>query len=122
MNAARVVYFTDKFDETLAWWRDGVGLELLEHWDRDTGRGAILAMAPGIVVEFMAAPRGTEPWSPPARDAFSLAIPTSDPKKRMAELRDNGLKIDKPMMDRPWAEQFSTRDPNDVEVYFSRFK
>ncbi len=122
MNEARVVYFTDKFDETLTWWRDGVGLELLEHWDRDTSRGAILAMAPGIVVEFMAAPHGAEPWSPPARDAFNLAIPTSDPKKRMAELEANGLKIDQPMMDRPWAEQFAARDPNGVEVYFSRFK
>ncbi len=39
MNEARVAYFTEKFDETLAWWRDGVGLELLEHWDRDDSRG-----------------------------------------------------------------------------------
>ena len=82
MNEARVAYFTDKFDETLAWWRDGVGLELLEHWDRDDSRGAILVVAPGIVVEFMAAPHGAEPWSPPARDAFTLAIPTSDPKPK----------------------------------------
>ncbi len=40
----RFGYFTERYDETVAFYRDGLGLPVLESWDRDdTDRGVLFA-------------------------------------------------------------------------------
>jgi uncharacterized glyoxalase superfamily protein PhnB len=117
MDQVRIAYNTDCFDETLAWWREGLGLECTKLWDRDDSRGAILTLGPGAEVEIFAAARGTPPLVPPPANAFQIMIPSNDPRSDLARLKARGLTIEKPLMDRPWATQFTLRDPNGVEVY-----
>ena len=118
----RIAFNTDCFDETLAWWRQGLGLECAKLWDRDDSRGAILTLGPGAEVEILSAARGAPPLAPPPVDAFQIMIPSDDPRSAIARLKARGLTIEQPLMDRPWATQFTLRDPNSVEVYVYRSK
>lgn len=122
MGQVRIAYNTDRFDETLFWWREGLGLKCRKHWDRDDSRGAVLTLGPGAEVEIFAAPRGVPSLAPPPTDAFQIMIPSEDPHADLARLKAKGLAIETPLMERPWATQFTLRDPNGVEVYLYRSK
>lgn len=120
MSQVRIAFNTDRFDETVAWWRQGLGLECVKLWDRDDSRGAILTLGPGAEVEIFAAARGAAPLAPPPLNAFQIMIPSNDPRAAFARFDAKGLTIEKPLMELPWATQFTLRDPNGVEVYVYR--
>ncbi|MHA1601002.1 MAG: VOC family protein [Alphaproteobacteria bacterium] len=122
MSQVIIVYNTDRFDETLDWWRQGLGLECVKLWDRDDSRGAVLTLGPGAQVEIFSAARGAPPLAPPPIDTFQIKIPSDDPRAEMARLKARGLSIEQPLTERPWATQFTLRDPNSVEVYIYRSK
>lgn len=121
MGSVRVAYNTDRFDETLAWWTDGFGLECVEQWDNDHSRGAILRLRPTAEIEIFAAPRNAKPLMLP-NDGFQIMIPSDDPHADFSLLQSRGLTIESPPVEQPWATQFTLREPNGVQVYVYRSK
>ena len=121
MGKVRIAYNTDRFEETLAWWIDGIGVECAEQWDEDHSRGAILTLGPGVEIEIFAAARGAEPLVLP-NDSFQIMIPSDDPHADFARLQAKGMSIESPPTDKPWAIQFTLRDSNGVQVYVYRSK
>jgi catechol 2,3-dioxygenase-like lactoylglutathione lyase family enzyme len=121
MGKVRVAYNTDRFDETLAWWTDGFGVECVEQWDNDHSRGAILSLGPGAELEIFAAAREAKPLKPP-NDGFQIMIHSDNLRSDFARLQSKGVSIENPPMEKPWATQFTLRDPNGVQVFIFRSK
>ena len=49
-NQFRGAYATDEYQATIAFYRDGLRLEIVESWDRsDTDKGTLFKAASGII-------------------------------------------------------------------------
>jgi methylmalonyl-CoA/ethylmalonyl-CoA epimerase len=74
----RVILEALDFDETVAFYRDTLGLEQLDAWDRPEGKGALLRAGGGIIEVVDRLPRLPDRGGAPvARDA-RLAIQVDD--------------------------------------------
>ena len=113
----RVAYDTDRFEETVRFYEEVLGLETWTSWDRTDSRGALISAGGNAVIEVFSAARGAPPLQPPPRDSFSIMIAVEDVDARYGELVAKGADI-APPVDKPWARQFVVRDPNGVEIYF----
>ena len=105
----------------LSRWTDGFGVQCVEQWDNDHSRGAILSLGPGAELEIFAAAREAEPLKPP-NDGFQIMIHSDNPRSDFARLQSKGVSIETPPMEKPWATQFTLRDPNGVQVFLYRSK
>lgn len=122
MNPAqfRFAYFTPRYDETVAFYRDGLGFPLVGGWDRGPeNRGALFQAAAGII-EVMALPpaESAGPWDlRPAQGAMML-IEVEDVAKLYGEARAKGLAISHELKDQSWGHtSFCVTEPNGLTVY-----
>jgi predicted enzyme related to lactoylglutathione lyase len=103
---------TTKLEESLRFYRDGLGLELLEEWS-DMGRGALLAASDDAQVELIEmadVPATAEP-----RVGLGLQITGVDGV--YARLTSAGAEVKAPPRERPWGMYgFGTFDPNGVPI------
>jgi ribonuclease HI len=120
----RFVYRSERFDETVSFWRDGLGLQRAGGWDRGPGdRGEIYALGGGLVEVIDGSPggpRATEPFKP-SKGSFLLAE-VDDVDAWFARAREHELLIVDEPRDEPWGDRsFGLADPNGLVVYlFSR--
>lgn len=111
-NLAVFVVPTSKLAESLAFYRDGVGLELLEEWS-DMGRGALLAASTGAQVELVEQEDVVD--IPEPRVGLGLQVTGVDSVyERLAAM---GIRAKAPPRVRPWGMYgFGVLDPNGVPV------
>ena len=111
-NLAVFVVPTSKLAESLAFYRDGVGLELLEEWS-DMGRGALLAASTGAQVELIEQEGVVD--TPEPRVGLGLQVTGVDLLyERLAAM---GVRAKAPPRVRPWGMYgFGVLDPNGVPV------
>ncbi len=118
----RFSYFTPDYDLTVAFYRDGLGLPILESWDRDADdRGALFAAASGIV-EVLVRPksRGSSPlWDDrPPQGAF-MVIEVEDVEQTYQRAIEKGLPIQQHLTTQAWGHRsFCVREPNGLTLYF----
>jgi catechol 2,3-dioxygenase-like lactoylglutathione lyase family enzyme len=117
----RFGYFTERFDETVAFYRDGLGLPVLESWDRDEDdRGILLAAGAGVIeVQFLSRRKPLEHvWDDrPPQGAF-MAIETGDLEAVYRTACERGLAIQQAMTSQPWGHRsFCLREPNGLTLY-----
>ena len=111
-NLAVFVVPTSKLAESLAFYRDGVGLELLEEWS-DMGRGALLAASTGARVELVEQEGVVD--TPEPRVALGLQVTGVD--LVYGRLTAMGIPAKAPPRVRPWGMYgFGVLDPNGVPV------
>ena len=85
----RFSYFSPRYEETLAFYRDGLGLPVLESWDRaPDDRGTLFSAASGVI-EVLARPEGAEPahlWDrrPPQGAFMVIEVDDVDAQYRRA--------------------------------------
>ena len=103
---------TSKLAESLAFYRDGVGLELLEEWS-DMGRGALLAASAGAQVELIEQEGVVD--TPEPRVALGLQVTGVDlVYERLIAM---GTRAKAPPRVRPWGMYgFGVLDPNGVPI------
>ncbi len=111
-----IAYNTDRFEETLRFYKEVLGLETLESWDRTDSRGALISAGGTTVIEVFAAARTAPPLTPPPRDSFTIMFEAADLDARHRDLVAKGAEIEMPPTARPWARRFTLRDPNGVEI------
>ena len=103
---------TNDLAETLRFYREGLGLEVIDEWD-EMGKGALLELAPNVHVEVLAlddVPARTEPTT-------GLGLEVADADVAYARLLENGYTAKAPPRDRAWGKRgFGTRDPNGVPI------
>lgn len=63
--SVQIAYNTDRFDETVAFWTETLGLTFQRGWDDAASRGALIELNENTVVEVFAAPHGAKPWYRP---------------------------------------------------------
>ncbi len=117
----RFSYFTPLYGETLAFYRDGLGLPVLESWDRSfDDRGTLFSAASGVI-EVLARPEGAEPahlWDrrPPQGAFMVIEVDNVDAQYRRALGR--GLPIKQELADQEWGHRgFCLLEPNGLVLY-----
>ena len=103
---------TSRLAESLVFYRDGLGLELLEEWS-EMGRGALLAASAGAQVELVEQEGVVD--TPEPRVAIGLQITGVD--LVYERLTAMGVRAKAPPRVRPWGMYgFGVLDPNGVPV------
>ena len=118
----RFVYFTPRYEETVAFLRDGIGLAVTDSWDRPGDhRGTVFAAASGLI-EVMENEGQARGESRTATGGPFAAVEVEDVDALHARVTANGVPTHYPLEDKPWGHRgFSVLDPNGVEIaFFSR--
>ena len=103
---------TSRLSESLAFYRDGLGLELLEEWS-DLGHGALLATSVGAQVELVEQEDVVD--GPEPRVGLGLQVTGVD--RVYERLTAMGARTKDPPRVRPWGMYgFGALDPNGVPV------
>jgi catechol 2,3-dioxygenase-like lactoylglutathione lyase family enzyme len=107
------VVTTRRFDESLAFYRDLLGLGLVEEWT-EFGHGAVLSAGDHAHVELIEL---DVPDEPPPRHAPFLGLQVDNVDQLHARLTAAGAQIAAPLADRAWGGRgFGVLDPNGVAV------
>lgn len=117
----RFAYFTPLYDATVAFYRDGLELPVIESWDRSPeDRGTIFGAASGLI-EVLALPQGDRcdhlfDERPPQGAFMVMEMP--DVAARYRRIEEKGLVISHELKDQAWGHRsFCVRDPNGLAIY-----
>ena len=125
MNIAkefRFAYFTPDYDATVAFYRDGLELALINAWDRGPDdRGSVFAAASGRI-EVLARPAAEKSThlldARPPQGAF-MVIEIANTEKAYARACAKGLPIAQELKEQPWRHRnFCVTEPNGIVLYF----
>jgi catechol 2,3-dioxygenase-like lactoylglutathione lyase family enzyme len=118
----RFAYFTPAYETTVAFYRDGLGLPVVETWDRHPDdRGALFGAASGMI-EVLALPRGgasSHLWDDrPPQGAF-MVIEVDEVEASYQRAVVNGVPVTQALTDQAWGHRsFCVREPNGLTLYF----
>jgi catechol 2,3-dioxygenase-like lactoylglutathione lyase family enzyme len=110
MTEAAFVVHTDRYEESLTFYRDVLGLDLVEEW-REGGHGAVLQLLPDLVVELIELE--IEPGS---HGGVALGLEVDDVDAWYERLVEYGVAVKAPPVDAFGKRGFGTADPNGVAV------
>jgi catechol 2,3-dioxygenase-like lactoylglutathione lyase family enzyme len=117
----RFAYFTAEFDATVAFYRDGLELTVIESWNRGTDdRGTLFEAASGVI-EVLSRPESSTPshlWDErhPQGAFMVIEVPDVDEAYRRAVSRR--LSIQQELATQPWGHRgFCLREPNGLTLY-----
>jgi catechol 2,3-dioxygenase-like lactoylglutathione lyase family enzyme len=118
----RFTYFTAAYDDTVAFYRDGLGLPILDCWDREgDDRGTAFGVASGMieVLDRPASPDAEHLFDPrPPQGAF-MVIEIDDVDGFHDRLAARGLPIERGVQDQSWGHRsLLIREPNGLVLYF----
>ncbi len=120
MGQFRFCYFTPKYEETAAFYRDGLEFKLIESWDRHRDdRGSLFEAADGII-EVIARPEGPSDhhWDARPPQGASMVIEVDDVAEQYRRADAKKLPIVQPLKDQSWGHRsFCVREPNGLTLY-----
>jgi putative acetyltransferase len=117
----RFAYFTPQYEETVAFYLEGLDFPVIEMWDRSPDdRGTLFGAASGII-EVLALPRSgradhlfdkREP-----QGAF-MVVEIDQVDSRYRRIMEKGLAIQQELTDQAWGHRsFCVRDPNGLTLF-----
>jgi len=118
----RFAYFTPRYDETLSFYADRLGLPVLDSWDRTADdKGTVFGAASGRI-EVLHRPLDAavpghffDERSP--QGAF-MVVEVDDVDACHSRLKDNGVPVEAPLQDQSWGHRsFVIREPNGLRLY-----
>ena len=117
----RFSYFTPRYEETRAFFRDGLELPVIEAWERGIDdRGTLFSVASGII-QVLALPRGSSTYlfdPRPPQGAF-LVIEVENAREALAAAEGKGLPVKEGLKDQPWGHRsYCLTEPNGLVLYF----
>ena len=118
----RFSYLTPDYDATVAFYREGLDLPMLESWDRDDDdRGALFAAASGAI-EVLARPKTGDAFNflgdRPAHGVF-MVIEVDDVEQAYRKVIEKGLTVPQHLTTQAWGHRsFCVCDPNGLTLYF----
>jgi catechol 2,3-dioxygenase-like lactoylglutathione lyase family enzyme len=110
VEAAAFVVHTVRFDESVRFYRDVLGLELVEEWT-EGGHGAVIRLGPQLDLELIELD-GSEH----GHGAVALGLEVDDVDAWYARILDRGGRAKAPPVDAFGKRGFGTTDPNGVPV------
>lgn len=119
----RFTYFTPRYEETVAFYRDDLGFALLHAWDRSAeDKGSLITAAAGTI-EVLPTPVGEcdHLFDPRPPQGVFMCIEVEDVEDRYRAAQDKGLPIHQALKDQSWGHRsFCLREPNGLVLYFFR--
>jgi catechol 2,3-dioxygenase-like lactoylglutathione lyase family enzyme len=118
----RFAYFTPRYEQTLAFYRDGLELPAIETWDRTPDdRGTLFGAASGVI-EVLALPDSGQSdhlWDGrPPQGAF-MVIEADHVESLYQCAIERGLPIQDGLKEHPWGHRgFCVRELNGLTIYF----
>ena len=118
----RFAYFTALYDATVAFYRDGLDLPIIEAGDRSPGeRGTLFGAASGLI-EVLALPQSDQSDhlfdERPPQGAF-MVMEVNEVAARYQRIKEKGLVIHQELKDQSWGHRsFCVCDPNGLTIYF----
>jgi catechol 2,3-dioxygenase-like lactoylglutathione lyase family enzyme len=103
------VVHTERFDESIAFYRDALGLEVVEEW-YEGGHGAVIRLTERAVLELI------ELESAAAHGSVAVGLEVDDVDAVYARLAERGVPTKAPPVDAFGKRGFGTTDPNGVPV------
>ena len=116
----RFGYFTDRYEETVAFYRDGLGWPVVHAWDRSASdKGTLIGAAAGLI-EVLAKPNGESDhlFEPrPPQGAF-MVVEVHDVDAWYAHAVAQALPLQQALTDQAWGHRsFCLREPNGLTLY-----
>ena len=116
----RFAYFTRRYGETVAFYRDGLGMPVSHAWDRSPDdRGTLIDAASGLI-EVLALPEGESDHlfdARPPQGAF-MVVEVEDVDNAFRRAVENQLPIQQDLKDQTWGHRsFCLREPNGLTLY-----
>ena len=118
----RFAYFTPKYEETVAFYRQGLELPTIGAWERTPDdRGTLFAAASGVI-EVLALPTNAQSdhlWDGrPPQGAF-MVIEVDQVESLYQRAVERGLPIQHELKDQRWGHRsFCIREPNGLTLNF----
>ena len=111
----RFSFFTQKFKETVEFYKDSLQLPVVDHWNRGfNDSGYLFKAASGHMVVLQSATKQVEPLM----DAV-LLIQVEDLDKQYDFCKENGVEIVQDIQKREWGDRdFKIMDPNRLILGF----
>ena len=112
MSRAKEIAFvihTISFDESVEFYCESLGLELVEEW-REGGHGALIRLRDGAYLELI------ELDDAAAHGGVALGLEVDDVDEWYGRLTEAGVKTKAPLLDAFGKRGFGTTDPNGVAV------
>lgn len=118
----RFTYFTPDYDETVAFYRDGLGFPIVGSWDRDAeDRGTLFGAASGLV-EVLMRPSTDDAealFDPRPPQGVFMVIEVDDVEDAYRQALGNGIPIQKELGRQSWGHlSFCVQEPNGLTLYF----
>jgi catechol 2,3-dioxygenase-like lactoylglutathione lyase family enzyme len=115
-------YFTQHYEATVAFYRDGLERTVLESWDRGPDdRGTLFGAASGMI-EVLALPKSghsSDLWDARTPQGAFMVIEVDDVQKEYRRAVDKGLKITHELKVQHWGHRsFCVSEPNGLTLYF----
>ena len=118
----RFSYFSPDYDATVAFYRDGLGLPVVESWDRNPeDRGTLLGAASDLI-EILKLPEGgnsSHLWDErPPQGAF-MVIEVENVELMYRQVIEKGLPIQQELTTQTWGHRsLCVWEPNGLTLYF----
>lgn len=120
LGKIRLIFVTKKYAATLAFYRNGLGLPIVEAWDHGLQERGVEFQAGSGSIQFTAlAPQsGYTLGLSTDHHGVSIGIEVTDIESWYRRARENQLEISQELSSLPWGEQgFTLVDPNGIGVY-----
>jgi len=120
-NQFRCAFFTNEFESTVDFYKNTLGFEMGETWDRASDdKGAIFLAGTGMI-EVLTMPRHNEDWVWDKRrpQGLAIVIEIEDIDGFYKGLLNQGAPITVEIADMEWGHRtFQITDPNGARLYF----
>jgi catechol 2,3-dioxygenase-like lactoylglutathione lyase family enzyme len=124
VREVRIALTVEDFDQAVQFYRDRLGLAVVEEWQRPEGRGVILSLGPQTTLELFDGPQADfvdqvevgQRVSGPVR--LALAVPDADAAVTVFE--QAGAQVLSPAKEMPWGDRnarVQTPDGMQVTLY-----
>ncbi len=122
MPEFRAAYFPRDYEATLAFYRDGLELAVIDGWDRGKGdRGTVFEAAAGRI-EILELPEETNddlPWDYRRPQGVVMVVEVDDVESVYARVSARGLPIAEELKSQSWGHRsFVVTDPDGIGIYF----
>ena len=120
-NQFRCAYATDRYEETVDFYRRGLGFDVVEFWNRsDVDKGTLFSAASGIIeVVLRSADESHGEWETHRPRGFTIVIETDDVDSLFEAISQRGVLITEGLKNQKWGHRsFRISDPNGVSIYF----
>ena len=120
-NEFRCAFFTEEYESTLSFYREMLGLEVGESWDRAPDDKGTIFLAGSGMIEVLAMPRHDRSWvwSKEKPRGFAIVIELDDVDAFYARILEKKVAVAAAIAYWEWGHRsFRIEDPNGAMLYF----